>query len=128
MTDFIYDTGALIAAETGDRRIWAMHKRALERHLMPQVPAGVLAEGWRGGPAAELARFLDGTETIALTEERARRSGEISAQCVSDHGAVDASVVQAALSTPIAAVVTSNRAHIEDLAHSNNRRIGIIDI
>lgn len=29
-----YDTGALIAAERNDRRLWALHRRALERGLV----------------------------------------------------------------------------------------------
>jgi predicted nucleic acid-binding protein len=127
VTRLVYDTGALIAAESSDRRMWAMHRRALERHLIPLVPAGVLAEAWRGGPAAELSRFLKGTDTVALTDQRARSSGKISAQCAEDHGAVDASVVQAAVENN-AAVVTSNRAHIEDLANSSRRRINVIEI
>jgi hypothetical protein len=47
MTAFVYDSGALIAAEDNDRRIWTIHRRALERRAVPIVPAGVLTEAWR---------------------------------------------------------------------------------
>ncbi|MGI9016110.1 MAG: hypothetical protein ACR2HR_03230, partial [Euzebya sp.] len=40
----VYDTGALIAAERGDRTMWALHDGVLRRHLSPLVPAGVLAQ------------------------------------------------------------------------------------
>jgi len=48
----------LIAAERNVRRIWALHRRALERGLVPTVPAGVLGQGWRGGPQAQMSRLL----------------------------------------------------------------------
>jgi hypothetical protein len=49
MAGITYDTGVLIAAERGDRRVWALHRRSLERGMMPTVPAG----SWRraGGEA-----------------------------------------------------------------------------
>jgi hypothetical protein len=39
-----YDIGALIAAERNDRTMWALHRAALVRGLLPVVPSGVLAE------------------------------------------------------------------------------------
>jgi len=48
-----YDTGALVAADRDDRLVWSLHRAALMRGLPPVVPAGVLAEGWRGGPRRE---------------------------------------------------------------------------
>ncbi len=65
MTAFVYDTGALIAAENSDPRIWAIHTRALERRAVPIVPAGVLTEAWRGNNPS-LARFLAGTQVEPL--------------------------------------------------------------
>ena len=41
MAGVTYDTGALIAAERNDRRIWTLHRRALERGMMPTVSSGV---------------------------------------------------------------------------------------
>ena len=70
-----YDTGALIAAERDVRRIWALHRRSLERGIVPTVPAGVLAQGWRGGPQHQLSRLLAGCRVEPLDEPRARSAG-----------------------------------------------------
>ena len=70
-----YDTGALIAAERNDRRIWALHRRALERGIVPTVPAGVLAQGWRGGPQTQMSRVLSGCRIEPFDEPRARSAG-----------------------------------------------------
>ena len=53
------DTGALLAVERGDVRIRALLRRALEHELPIDVPAGVVAQAWRGGHRqARLARLL----------------------------------------------------------------------
>jgi len=70
-----YDTGALIAAERGDDRLWTLHRRALERGVVPSVPAGVLAQGWRGGPQPQMSRLLAGCRVEDFDESRARSAG-----------------------------------------------------
>jgi predicted nucleic acid-binding protein len=75
-----YDTGALIAAERNDRAMWALHRAALLRGVSPVVPAGVLAEAWRGGPQASLSRLLQGCEIEALSEKQARNVGALAAR------------------------------------------------
>ena len=52
MAGITYDTGVLIAAERGDRRVWALHRRSLERGMVPTVPAGA----WRraGGEGSSI--------------------------------------------------------------------------
>lgn len=87
-----YDAGALIAAERDDRRVWALHRQALHRHLLPTVPAGVLAQVWRGGPQANLSRMLSGCRVEAMTESRARSAGSACA-IAGTSDVVDASVV-----------------------------------
>ncbi len=89
---FTYDTGALIAAERSERRLWAMHRRALENGIMPTVPAAVLAQGWRGGSQAQMSRLLSGCRIESLNETRARSAG---AACASagTNDVVDAAVV-----------------------------------
>ena len=53
------DTGALLALERGDSRTRALLRRALEAGLPLSVPAGVVAQAWRGGPRqARVARLL----------------------------------------------------------------------
>ena len=53
------DTGALLALERGSPRVRALLRRALEAGLPLSVPAGVVAQAWRGGPRqARVARLL----------------------------------------------------------------------
>lgn len=75
MAGITYDAGALIAAERNDRGLWALHRRALERGIVPTVPAGVLAQGWRGGPQAQMSRLLGGCRVEDLDEARSRSAG-----------------------------------------------------
>jgi hypothetical protein len=91
-----YDAGALLAAERGKRAFWALHKQALDRGLRPTVPAGVLAQAWRGGPQAQLSRLLTGCRFEALTEVASRATGAACARS-GRSDIVDASVVVGAL-------------------------------
>lgn len=91
MPGITYDTGALIAAERNNRRIWVLHRRALEQGIMPSVPAAVLAQGWRGGPQPLMSRFLSACKIDDMDETRARSAGAVcGATGTSD--VVDASV------------------------------------
>ncbi len=92
MSGITYDTGALISAERNDRRMWAIHRRALERGIVPIVPAGVLGQGWRGGPQAQLSRLLIGCRIEPLDESRARSAGAVCARAGTSD-IVDAAVV-----------------------------------
>src|SRR5450432_2389994 len=59
MNGVTYDTGALIAADHNDRRMWALHAGFLAEEVSPTIPAPVLAEAWRGGGRqANLSRLL----------------------------------------------------------------------
>jgi predicted nucleic acid-binding protein len=109
-----YDTGALVAAERSDRLVWSLHRAALARGLPPVVPAGVLAEGWRGGPQATLSRFLKGCDVEDLSKEQALMVGGMAARAEHDD-VIDVSVVEGAIRRHHA-VVTSNSAHIKKVA------------
>jgi len=111
-----YDTGALVAAERNDRLVWSLHRAALARGLPPTLPAGVLAEGWRGGPQATLSRFLRGCDAEDLTREQARQVGGLATKAKHDD-VIDVSVVEGAIRRRHA-VVTSDRAHIEKVAEA----------
>jgi hypothetical protein len=121
-----YDTGALLAAEANDRRMWALHRRALERSHTPTVPAAVLAQAWRGGPQPLLSQFLDTCAAEPLDEPTARLAGAMLSRAASVD-VVDASVVVGALRRTDA-IVTSDRGDIENLAHAVGRRVSIIGI
>jgi hypothetical protein len=96
MGGITYDTGALLAAEKGSRPLRAVHKRALERGIRPTVPAGVLAQAWRGGPQAELSRFLAGCRFESLNEAGSRLTGAACARSKRSD-IVDGSVVTGAI-------------------------------
>lgn len=125
MSTIIYDAGALIAAENGVERMWALHKRALARAIEPVIPATVLAEVWRGGGSRQhrLNQFLQSCHIDDLDDTTARATGTLLANA--PHGIVDASVVECALRRT-SPCVTSNRQHLTDLA--GTRRLNIIDI
>jgi hypothetical protein len=111
-----YDTGALVAAERDNRLVWSLHRAALRRGLPPVVPAGVLAEGWRGGPQAALSRFLKGCHIEDLSKSQARATGALAAHSGHDD-IVDVSVVEGAIRRRHA-VVTSNPSHIRKIANA----------
>ncbi|HEY1640588.1 MAG TPA: hypothetical protein VGG35_07875 [Streptosporangiaceae bacterium] len=92
-----YDTGALVAADRGQRRQWARHRALLARREVPVVPAPVLAQAWRGGTRqALLARALAGCGIEALDDSRARATGSLAARA-GTNDVVDACVVEGAL-------------------------------
>lgn len=121
-----YDTGALIAAERDNRLLWSLHRAALDRGLAPTVPAGVLAEAWRGGPQHRLSRLLKGCKVEEFSERQARVVGALIAEC-GLNDIVDVAVAEGALSRNDA-VVSSNRAHIAHVANAVSRTIRIHDV
>ena len=123
----VYDSGALMGADKDDRRIWAIHTRALQRGVRPIVPAGCVVEAWIDQRQAKLARLLDGCEIETLTEERAKRSGFLRPGTPKTVSAVDATVVEVAVRR-VAAVLTSDRGYIESLLSNTRSKLQIIDV
>ena len=123
----VYDSGALIGADPGDRRIWAIHTRALQRGVRPIVPAGCVVDAWHDQRQAKLARLLDGCEIEPLTDDRAKRSGLLRAAASGKVIAVDATVVEAAIRR-VAAIATSDRAEIENLLSNTRSKPQLIDV
>ncbi|HVX19827.1 MAG TPA: hypothetical protein VHB02_00595 [Acidimicrobiales bacterium] len=92
-----YDTGALIAADRGERRMWARHQALLKLREVPTVPAPVVAQAWRGGSRqALLSRLLAGCTVEVLDDVGARATGTLATQAATDD-VVDACVVEGAL-------------------------------
>lgn len=111
-----YDTGALIAAERNDRRMWALHAGFLVEEVAPVVPAPVLAEAWRGGPSqANLSRLLAMCVVEPMSEQQARDVGVLAGKAAHDD-VVDVTVVEGAMRRGDAVVVTSNHDHIAGIA------------
>jgi len=72
------DSGALIAFERGSARMLALVERATDHRSTLAVPAGVVAQTWRGGVRqARLSRLLSApiSEIVPLDELAARAVG-----------------------------------------------------
>src|SRR6266571_2417508 len=81
MVGLTYDTGALIAAEKNERRMWGIHVRALTRGVRPTVPAGVFAEAYRSSRQTNLTRLLVSCVIEPLDGDTARTSGALLGRC-----------------------------------------------
>jgi hypothetical protein len=105
MNGLLYDAGALIGADRGDRALWRLHTRTLTRDLSLVVPDLVLAQAWRGGPQPLLSRFLRGCTAVGFDTRWARRVGAaLAASGTSD--VVDAAVVVQAEAVGLDVVTT----------------------
>ena len=119
-----YDTGALVAADRGERRMWARHRALLSLREVPTVPAPVVAQGWRGGSRqALLARLLVGCEIEALDDEQARSVGSLAARAET-RDIVDACVTEGALRRHDL-VVTSDAGDLKAIAAAVSRRLEV---
>jgi hypothetical protein len=119
-----YDSGALIAADKGERRMWARHRALLMRREVPTVPAPVVAQSWReSGRQAQLARLLAGCYVESLDDVRARFAGALAA-LASTTDVVDACVVEGALRRHDL-VVSSDYDDLHRIASAAGRRIEI---
>ena len=95
MEGLTLDTSALIAIERADRRMQALLDEAGAVAAPLAVPAGVIAQAWRGSARqARLARFLalPTVTAVALDEPEARATGALCGRAGVDD-VVDASVV-----------------------------------
>ena len=78
MTGTTLDTGALIALESGSRCMAVLVEEALASGAELAIPAGVVAQAWRGGAGqARMARLLRAsiTSIVALDRRQALRVG-----------------------------------------------------
>ncbi len=90
-----FDTGALIAIERGEPRLQALLDEASVAGADIAVPAGVIAQAWRGSlRQARLARFLalKIVTAVPLDEAEARATGALCGR-TGTSDVVDASVV-----------------------------------
>jgi hypothetical protein len=93
------DAGALIQLERGDARVRSLLRRAVEQGLSVSVPAGVVAQAWRGGPRqARVARLLaDPNVHVAVLDDPTARAVGLLAGRSGHTDVVDVSVVLCAL-------------------------------
>lgn len=95
MAGVTLDTGALIAIERGAPRLQALLAEAHVAGAGLAVPAGVVAQAWRGGTRqARLARFLRlATVTVIPLDEPEVRAAGALCRHAGTADVVDASVV-----------------------------------
>jgi hypothetical protein len=119
-----YDSGALIAADKGERRMWARHRALLLRRVVPTVPAPVVAQSWRGiNRQALLARLLSGCAVESLDDTRARSAGVLAARAETAD-IVDACVVEGTLRRRDL-VVSSDAGDLRSIASAVGEQIEI---
>ena len=94
MAGLTLDSGALIAAERANRKFWAVWKEAVLRGVGITIPAGVLAQTWRGNNVV-IARLTRACVVEPFDKLAARQVGELLAQSRSSD-VIDASVVLSA--------------------------------
>ena len=124
MKGVTYDTGALLAAERNDRRMWALHAGFLAEEVAPTVPAPVLAQAWRGGAKqASLSRLLALCVVEPMSEAQARAVGHLASLSRHDD-IVDLTVVEGALRRRDA-VVTSDLRDLRRIATAAGSELAI---
>lgn len=88
----VLDAGALIALDRNDREVWALLRVAADAGGIVQVPAGVIAQAWRGGRRQVLlSRALRHCHDVALDGVAARAAGLLCGRTGSSD-VIDASV------------------------------------
>lgn len=123
----ILDSGALIALENDDRRMWRRLKGALQAESPPRTHGGVIAQVWRGGAGrqARLATALQAVDVVPLDAALGRRAGTLLARCdLTD--AIDAALV--ALADHGDQIFTSDPGDLAVLADASNRRIDVVPV
>ncbi len=104
-----YGSAALVGLARGDRRLWALHRAALVRGLIPVTTAGAVADATRqlhdGEPVDDV---LAGVEVEVLDRERAVAVGTVAAAAGTDDLA-GAALVELASRRNVAAV--AERSH-----------------
>lgn len=92
----VYGPAALSAAAHDDRLLWALHRAALVRGLVPVVPAVAVAEAMRTVEERDaLTQLLTGTEVESLDADRAEHLGALAAFAGTDNLATVAVVESA---------------------------------
>jgi hypothetical protein len=73
----VFDAGALVAIERGDRDVVALLKGEFQSGRAPVTHGGVVGQVWRGGSGrqARLARFMLALDVAPLDAALGRRAG-----------------------------------------------------
>lgn len=115
----VLDTGALIAYEATDRRIRLLLTTALEAGAPVLVPAGVVAQVWRGGARQALLALLLNDERVSVVDLD-RRTAQAVGELVRRSGHPDVIDVSVVLCAKLAdhTVVTSDPGDMRKVSSS----------
>ncbi len=80
MAGLTLDAGALIAVERDVQWVRASLNEAHARNEMVTIPAGALAQAWRGARNARVSRLVNASFMEVLDEQLAKRVGELLAR------------------------------------------------
>ena len=117
----VFDAGALVALDRGDRTLWSDLKAAALAGVDVVVPAAVVAQVWRGSARqARLSRALAGCE-VASFDDVARAAGELCGRAGTSD-VVDASVAVVAASSGANRLYTSDPADLRHLLQTLGTR------
>jgi predicted nucleic acid-binding protein len=122
----VYDAGVLIAADRGERLVWAQHRVLLEAGLVPVVPAPVVAQASRTSRQAQMRRLLRGCEVVAFDEAAAHRAGALLGKSRTSD-VVDASVAVAAIAHD-ASIVSDDAQDIVRLLAAGHSKLEVRSI
>jgi hypothetical protein len=123
----VYDAGALIAADRGDRRFLALHRAWLRGGVTPYAPPAVVAQVWRSPRQANLARLLIGCRASTMDFDQARAIGLLLA-AAGTSDIVDGAVIAAAEALRPLAIVTSDAADLAHLADTAGLVVNLIEV
>ncbi|WP_416970330.1 twitching motility protein PilT [Streptomyces sp. 4F14] len=122
---YLYDAGALIAIDNGDRRMWARHSLALEDGRDIHVPSIVVSQAWRDSRRlVRLGKFLAGCQVVPVGLETAKAAGILCGKA-GTADVVDATVV--VMAAGLGAVVwTSDPDDIRALADAQDTKPALV--
>ncbi|MGP3970014.1 twitching motility protein PilT [Streptomyces sp. 6N223] len=122
---YLYDTGALIAIDNNDRRMWARHQLALDDGRDIYIPAVVVGQAWRDARRqVRLGRLLTSCRVEPVGLEVAKAAGVLCGKAkTADVVAATVIVMAATLS---AIVWTSDPDGIHALADAQNIKPAVV--
>lgn len=122
---YVYDAGALIAIDSGDRRMWAIHHLALEEGRRAIVPSVVVGQAWRDARRqVKLGRLIQSCEVAPVGSDLGKAAGVLCGKA-GTRDVVDAIVVVTALSHG-AIVFTSDPGDLTELSAASGAKPGLV--
>ncbi len=122
----VYDAGVLMAAERGDREVWADHRVRLEIGVVPVTTAPVVAQVSRSPRQVQLRRFLRGCDVAPFVADEAHDVGTLVGNAGTSD-VIDAHVVHVAHKLG-GSVLTGDVEDLSRLADHADRDLPIIPL